>query len=276
MGLVDNIKCSAKSSGAKIQSSDAAKLEAIFNRMFFLPKKIDEEVEFLRQVMTRGQETEERVGLHASALIVSDNKWCLRQQVLSLLYKQLQGEQYSVGLKRVFTEGDAVHEKWQRLMIRAGYAKAEDLDRTRFDSKYRTSYTPDGVIYVPEFYDGKMVLEIKSVNTYQFQKMGRHPSAFKQCMFYMAEEGLEKGVVLCEDKNTQDFRLEVYDFDPDVVAVPIQRQKDVKNAYKEVMRTKVMVPRPGDAKGPDCKRCYECNMREACYNIGQGRVKIGS
>lgn len=275
MGLVDNIKRSAKSSGAKIQSSDAAKLEAIFNRMFFLPKKIDEEVNFLRQVMTRGQETEERVGLHASALIVSDNKWCLRQQVLSLLYKQLQGEQYSAGLKRVFAEGDAVHEKWQRLMIRAGYAKAEDLDRTRFDSKYRTSYTPDGVIYVPEFYDGKMVLEIKSVNTYQFQKMGRHPSAFKQCMFYMAEEGLEKGVVLCEDKNTQDFKLEVYDFDPAVVAVPIQRQKDVKNAYKEVMRTKVMVPRPSDAKGPNCKRCGECNMREACYNIGQGRIRIG-
>lgn len=274
MGLVDNIKRSAKSSGAKIQSSDAAALEAIFNRMFYLDKQPEKELAFLSQVMTRGQETQERIGLHASSLIVSDNKWCLRQQVLSLMYKQLQGEQYNVGLRRIFTEGDAVHEKWQRLMLRAGYAEPEDLDRTRFDSKYRTSYTPDGIIYVPEFYEGKMVLEIKSVNTYQFQKMGRHPSAYKQCMFYMAEEGLDKGVVLCEDKNTQDFKLEVYDFDPNVVAVPIQRQKDVKAAYKEVRQTKTMVPRPKDATGPDCKRCHECNMREACYNVGQGRVRL--
>lgn len=274
MGLVDNIKRSAKSSGAKIQSSDAAALEAIFNRMFYLDKQPEKELAFLSQVITRGQETQERIGLHASSLIVSDNKWCLRQQVLSLMYKQLQGEQYNVGLRRIFAEGDAVHEKWQRLMLRAGYAEPEDLDRTRFDSKYRTSYTPDGIIYVPEFYEGKMVLEIKSVNTYQFQKMGRHPSAYKQCMFYMAEEGLDKGVVLCEDKNTQDFKLEVYDFDPNVVAVPIQRQKDVKAAYKEVRQTKTMVPRPKDATGPDCKRCHECNMREACYNVGQGRVRL--
>lgn len=274
MGLVDNIKRSAKSSGTKIQSSDAAALETIFNRMFYLDKQPEKELVFLSQVMTRGQETQERIGLHASSLIVSDNKWCLRQQVLSLMYKQLQGEQYNVGLRRIFAEGDAVHEKWQRLMLRAGYAEPEDLDRTRFDSKYRTSYTPDGIIYVPEFYEGKMVLEIKSVNTYQFQKMGRHPSAYKQCMFYMAEEGLDKGVVLCEDKNTQDFKLEVYDFDPNVVVVPIQRQKDVKAAYKEVRQTKTMVPRPKDATGPDCKRCHECNMREACYNVGQGRVRL--
>lgn len=274
MGLVDNIKQSARSNGTKIQSSDAARLEAIFNRMFFLPKRIDEEIEFLRQVMTRGQETEERIGLHASNIIVSDNKWCLRQQVLSLMYKQLQGEQYGAGLRRIFAEGDAVHEKWQRLMIRAGYAKPEDLDRTRFNKKYRVSYTPDGIIHVPEFYDGKMVLEIKSVNTYQFQKMGKHPSASKQCQFYMMQEGIEKGVVLCEDKNTQDFKLEVYDYNQDVVAPFEKRMRDVKSAYKEVRSTKSMVPRPLDAKKPDCKRCKECPMREACWNIGNGRVKL--
>ena len=275
MGLVDNIKRSAKSNGTKIQSSDAAQLECIFNRMFFLPKCIDREVDFVRQVMTRGQETAERVGLHASNIIVSDNKWCLRQQVLSLMYRQSQGEQYSAGLRRIFAEGDAIHEKWQRLMIRAGYADPEDLDRTRFNSKYRVSYTPDGIIHVPEFYDGRMVLEIKSVNTYQFQKMSRHPSASKQCQFYMMQEGIKKGVVLCEDKNTQDFKLEVYDFDPVVVAPFEKRLQSVKAAYKEVHATKKMVPRPSDAKGPDCKRCHECPMRDACYNVGQGRVKLG-
>lgn len=274
MGLVDNIKQSARSNGTTIQSSDAAQLEAIFNRMFFLPKSIDKEAEFVRQVMTRGQETAERVGLHASALIVSDNKFCLRQQVLSLLYKQLQGEQVNVDLRRIFAEGDAIHEKWQRLFLRAGYADVCDLDFTCFNKKYRVSYTPDAIIEVPEFYDGKMVVEIKSVNTYQFQKMGKHPSASKQCQWYMFNKGIKKGVVLNEDKNTQKFRLEIYDFDPAVVAPFVDRCENIKAAYRNFHATGKMVPRPSDASGPECKRCHECPMRDACYNIGQGRVKI--
>ena len=47
-------------------------------------------------------------------------------QVLSLIYRQLQGEQLPVGLMRIFEEGNAIHEKWQRLFIRAGYSKAEE------------------------------------------------------------------------------------------------------------------------------------------------------
>ena len=120
MGLVNDIKSEARGNGTKIQSSDASALEKILNQMFYLPKDIEKETAFVKQVMTRGLESTERVGLHASALIVSDRKWCLRQQVLSLIYKQLQGEQLNVGLKRIFEEGNAIHEKWQRLFIRAG------------------------------------------------------------------------------------------------------------------------------------------------------------
>ena len=85
MGLVNNIKAEAQGNRTKIQSSDATALEQILNRMFYLPKKPKEETAFVEHVMTRGLETEERVGLHASAIIVSDNKFCLRQQVLSLI-----------------------------------------------------------------------------------------------------------------------------------------------------------------------------------------------
>ena len=105
MGLMDEIKREALGNGTKIQSSDAAQLEKIFNRMFYLDKNIEEETKFVNQLMTRGLGTTERYGLHASAMIVSDNKFCVRQQVLSLLYKQRQGEQTQVGLMRIFEEG---------------------------------------------------------------------------------------------------------------------------------------------------------------------------
>lgn len=274
MGLVDNIKQEARGNKTKIQSADATKLEKLLNATFFLEKNIEEETKFVNQVMTRGLESQERVGLHASALIVGEKDFCVRAQVLSLMYRQLQGEQINAGLKRIFEEGNAVHEKWQRLFIRAGYATAAGLDVTQFNKKFRISYTPDIICEIPEFYDGEMIGEIKSVNTYQFQKMEYHPSARKQLQWYMHLTGIHKGFVLSEDKNNQDFKLEVYDYDSKLVAPYIERAESIKYYYNRVHKEGKMVSRPTDAKTSSCKRCLKCAMREACWNVGNGKVPI--
>lgn len=289
MGLIDNIKKEAIGNRTKIQSSDAATLEKLFNRMFYLDKNISEEVKFVKQVMTRGLESQERVGLHASAMLVGDKEFCLRAQVLSLIYKQLQGEQLNVGLMRIFEEGNAIHEKWQRLLIRAGYGKAKDMDFTRYDDEYMLSYTPDIDCLIPEFFDGRMIGEIKSVNTFQFQKMSKHPKAWKQCQWYMhlciKKEKLKgtwngidytRGFVLNEDKNTQDFKLEVYDYEPDLVQPFADRADEIIYRYHRVFEEHKMVRGPKDATDPKCKRCKDCFMREACWNIGNGKVRIDS
>lgn len=274
MGLVDDIKKEAKGNRTIIQSSEAQELSKILNNLFYLDKNIEEESKFVKQVMTRGAETQERIGLHASALITGDKDFCVRQQVLSLIYRQLQGEQINVGLMRIFEQGNAIHEKWQRMFIRAGYSKANDLDVTQFNKKFKISFTPDIICEIPEFYDGKMIGEIKSVNTFQFQHMTRHPSAWKQCQWYMYLTGIHKGFVLSEDKNTQDFKIEVYDFDQSIVDPFIDRAEEIKYYYKRVMTEHKMVKRPTDAKKPDCKRCQSCPMRNACWNINGGGKRI--
>lgn len=275
MGLIDDIKKDALGNGTKIQSSEAAQLEKIFNNMFYAEKNIKEEVKFVKQLMTRGLESTERVGLHASAMIVSDNKFCIRQQVLSLLYKQRQGDQTPVGLMRIFEEGNAIHEKWQRLFIRAGYSKAEDLDFTRFNEEFEISFTPDIICRIPEFYDGEMVGEIKSVNTFQFKKMTSHPSGHKQMQFYMYLTGIRKGFVLCEDKNTQEFKVFVYDYDPSVVAPFVERAEQVQYHKQRVFDEGKMVKRCDGCNKSTCKKAEECAMRDACYNVGMSRVRIG-
>lgn len=274
MGIMDDIKKTAQGNRTEIQTSEERDLKAILNKTFYLPKSIEEESKFVKMVMTRGAETQERVGLHASALIVSDNAFCMRQQVLSLIYKQLQGEQIEVGLLRIFEQGNAIHEKWQRLFIRAGYSTANDLDVTQFCKKYKISFTPDIICEIPEFYDGKMIGEIKSVNTFQFQKMAHHPSAGKQLQWYMFLSGIHKGFVLSDDKNTQDFKLEVYDYNPEIVAPFIERAEQIKYYYKRVFDEGKMIKRPKDAKKPECKRCAACAMRDACWNTGMGRIKV--
>ena len=274
MGLVDDIKKEAKGNRTIIQSSEAQELSKILNNLFYLDKNIEEESKFVKQVMTRGAETQERIGLHASALITGDKDFCVRQQVLSLIYRQLQGEQINVGLMRIFEQGNAIHEKWQRMFIRAGYSKANDLDVTQFNKKFKISFTPDIICEIPEFHDGKMIGEIKSVNTFQFQHMTRHPSAWKQCQWYMYLTGIHKGFVLSEDKNTQEFKLEVYDFDQSIIDPFIDRAEEIKYYYKRVMTEHKMVKRPTDAKKPDCKRCQSCPMRNACWNINGGGKRI--
>lgn len=274
MGLISSIKKEADSNGTSIQSSDAQKLEKILNNTFYLKKRVNHETKFLNQVMTRGAETQERVGLHASALIAKDEDFCVRQQVLSLMYKQLQGEQLNVKLMRIFEQGNAIHEKWQRLFIRAGFSTFAELDVTQMNEEYMISFTPDIICYIPKFYDGQMVGEIKSVNTMQFRNMTRHPSAWKQLQFYMYLTGIHKGFVLSEDKNTQDIKIEVYDFDKDVVIPFIERAEEIKYRYERANKEGKMVKRPDNCKSPDCKRCSNCAMRDACWNIGMGRIPL--
>lgn len=287
MGIISQIRKEATDKKVNIQSSEASELEKILNETFYLEKDIEEEAKFVKQVMTRGAETQERVGLHASALIARDSDFCIRAQVLSLIYRQLQGEQVAPGLKRIFEQGNAIHEKWQRLFIRAGYSKAKDLDVTQFSKEYKISYTPDIICKIPKFFEGKMIGEIKSVNTYQFQRMQKHPSAHKQLQWYMflcikrAKElgkwnGIDftKGFVLSEDKNTQNFKIEVYDYNKEAVAAYVDRAEQVTYFYNRVFEENKMAKRPNKASSPSCKLCENCSMREACWNIGKGKARI--
>ena len=117
--------------------------------------------------------------------------------------------------------------------------------------------------------------------------MTKHPSAWKQCQWYMHlcikelknkgkwnGKDYTKGFVLNEDKNTQDFKIEVYDYDPTLVEPFAGRADSIMYYYERVFEEHKMVARPKDAKDPLCKRCKECFMREACWGIGNGKVKI--
>lgn len=268
MGLLDQIKQEADKNGTKIQSTEEQQMEAKLNKLFYLEKDVERETEFLRMVMTRGQETQERKGLHASAIIVSDDKFCVRQQLLSLFYKQKQGEQVPIGLKRIFSEGDAIHEKWQRLFIRGGYAKPKDCDYTRFNKQFELSYTPDILATI----DGEQfVVEIKSVNTFQFKKMKSHPSGKRQCFLYMYLTGIKKGMVLCEDKNTQDFKVFLYDFDYAEVQPYIARLELIQQLKQRLKHGKI-VKRQEHCTGYQCKMAQGCPMQDVCYGKTKERL----
>lgn len=276
MSLSSRIKDSAKKAGATIQTSEEQRLQTELNKLFYLDRKPKEELEFLKHIMTRGQETQERVGLHLSAMIESDKKYCMRQQVLSLIYKQRQGETVQIGLKRIFEEGNAIHEKWQRLFIRGGYSNAKMMDVSYLDDRYQVSFTPDIIARIPDFFDGTpFVVEIKSMNTYAFQKASSHPSGEKQANMYSYLKRIRNYVVLAEDKNNQDFKCFIRQFDPEKAKPTVERLKAVQVAKNEFLNEHKMCPRHDECKKVTNKKADECPMRDACFNVGMGRIKIG-
>lgn len=280
MGLLDDIKKEAGGNRTKIQKSDEKDIEHLLNSLFYLDKDIPNELKFLKSVMTRGAETTERKGLHASAIIVSDDKFCYRQQVLSLFYKQLQGEQTSVGLKRIFAEGDAIHEKWQRLFIRGGLCEPLDCDFTRFDEDYDLSYTPDIICKIPRNMSltepcdewDEYVVEIKSMNTFSYKKQEHHASGRKQCQLYMYLTGIHKGIVLCDDKNTQEFKVKTYEYNPSEIAKYIRRLEKIQEYKDELVLDKKLVKRHKNCTGYNCKKAQECPMRDVCFRKSKERI----
>lgn len=277
MGLIDDIKKEARGNRTDIATSEAKAIIGELNKLFYLDRNIEEETKFIETVMTRGQETQERSGLHASAIIVSDDKFCYRQQILSLFYKMSQGEHLPVSLIRIFEEGNAIHEKWQRLFIRAGFSDHTRLDVSQFDDRYDLGFTPDIICDFPtnDGYKEKMIVEIKSVNTYSFSKMLQHPSAKKQLQLYMYLTGIHKGFVLCDDKNTQDIKVFYYEYDEKEVKKYINRLKKIQEYKENLLENKKMVKRKDKCTDPECKLAKECNMRDACWNIGMGRIRLG-
>ena len=283
MGLMESIKKDAQNTFTEIKSTEEEHIEHMLDELFYLDKNIPKELEFLKSVMTRGAETQERKGLHASAMIVSDDKFCYRQQVLSLFYKQLQGEQTSVGLKRIFAEGDAIHEKWQRLFIRGNLCNPLDCDYSRFAEDFDLSYTPDIICQIPAnysltgVYDEKVekvpyIVEIKSVNTFTYKKQKYHASGRKQCQLYMYLTGIHNGIVLCDDKNTQEFKVYKYEYNPNEIKKEIRRLEQVQEYKRQLLKQKKLVKRHEKCTGYTSKKAQECPMRDVCFGKSKERI----
>lgn len=208
----------------------------------------------------------DRYGLHASAIIASDNEFCYREQVLSLFYQRDSGKEFPVGTLRVFKQGDVIHEKWQALFEMAGWSK--HAEKTHFVKKYDLCYTPD----IETNWKDEPIVEIKSMNTYSYQKSDGHPSGEKQLNFYLTLRKKPWGFVLMEDKNTQDFKIKVVHQDKEKAKPFVQRLVTIQEMKQEFLEERTMPRRK--CSDCDCKRALDCGMRSACFNIGAGRIQL--
>jgi hypothetical protein len=253
-------------SGAEVDNTEAIIIQQRLNKLFYVPPNYSEEIRMLK--LQAKLKSGDRYGLHASAMLTSDDKFCYREQVLSLFFKQNQGENIKIGLKRIFEEGNFIGEKWQRLFVRGGIGEPEDMDISRFVPEYDLSYTPDAIIQIHKQY----VVETKSQNSFIWKKEKGHPSGMKQLKFYMFLEQIKRGFVLVESKNDQEVKILPARLDESELDYVIERLERVQLYKRKLKKTKTMVD--GICNSQSCKRAEACNMRDACFNVGIGRVRL--
>lgn len=238
----------------KTNTIESRIIESRMNRLFVEMRN----VEHLDEV---------RTGLHASAIITSDNDFCYREQVLSLFYHQNQGKELSVGLLKIFAAGNSIHEKWQTMFEKSGILIKNEV--RSFSAKYDLLFTPDSIVSL----NGKdYVVEIKSMNTFAFQKAKSHPMGQKQCMLYMHLLGIPNGFVLVEDKNSQDIKVFPVEYDYQAVLPYLDRLNEVQELKKDFVENRVVPSRKCD--DANCKRALECNMRDVCFGSREIRREL--
>lgn len=216
---------------------------------------------------------ENRYGLHASAILASDNEFCYREQVLSLFFEMNQGEQLPIKALKIFAQGNAMHEKWYKLFKRAGIDVA--IERSLFIPKYDLSFTIDALL---NLFNEEIVCDVKSQNSFAFRKSKGHPSGEKQVNFYLwalsKYTGVphKKGFVLVDSKDDQEVRIVPVTYSKEKVMPYVDRLKTIQEMKQEFLENRKMPKRC--CANCNTKRAEKCNMRDACWNIGKGRIKL--
>jgi hypothetical protein len=238
----------------------ASMLKEELNKLFYNKPNYDAELEMLKYQYDH--EEEERLGLHASSVTGATKSFCFRSQIINILYLEhvrdgrkipsriiesfkyanAQNRSNPIHLQRIFEEGKSIGTKWQRLFIRGGIGEKEDMDVSRFQTEYDLSYTPDGIITI---HGKKYVVEVKSMNKNQFDPAKDHKSGRKQLKLYMHFEGIDRGFVLCDGKDTSDFKIfpviGLKEDDPELKK-SLDLLNEIQEYKKKVLRLKKLPP----------------------------------
>jgi len=135
------------------------------------------------------------------------------------------GSQFKINanLRKVFDNGDSVHERYARYFAEMGVLVASEIDINANDIvKGRLDcIITDG--------EKNYIVEIKSMNLWSFQKLTEPlNSHIFQLQFYLYFSNLENGMILYENKNTQINKIFPVKLDKPLVESKLKELTELK------------------------------------------------
>lgn len=223
-----------------------------------------------------------RFGLHLSDICLpfkGKTQFCFRQHVLGKFYLPAEERKQSPKALAIFLEGWYVHLKWQMLFKNAG--RAVEIEKTRLDPIWQIYHTPDIVATLPEISmnpEDLWIVEIKSMGRKYYEQVLTeydpikiHKGGFTQCQLYMYLTGARKGMLLLDNKDTQDHREVTFDYDPEFVKPFVHRLNLLSQMWEEYDNGKLPVR---VCESAETSRALSCNMRNVCWIGRQEREKF--
>jgi len=219
------------------------------------------------------EKQKDRVGLHASGIIEPDETFCFREHVLRHYYKPIIVYGSWTRLLRIFLEGWYIHKKWQYLFTMAGISQA--VEKTHKSKFWNFTFTPDAIITV---LNKKVVVEIKSHTMIGFDKLVSPPvGAVRQAQIYMNFAGIPWGIILVENKNNQEFKVWLIEYDFEMVKPFLERLIYLKKLIL-VFEQDGRLPRKLDRcdfEGNKNPRAKSCEMCQVCFLDVKSRGQFG-
>lgn len=164
----------------------------------------------------------------------------------------------STKLAGVFQNGTFMHIRWQMAGLTAGWM--DNAEVPVGTNPYDLSGTQDGTTTNGE------VIELKSTNSNQFNRImsfGPIEGHTFQVGTYVLVTGAERGVILYENKDTQDYKEFVYDRDE----LPLQEIKEIAFGVWEKLDAKELAEPLDECEAKTGYRYSGCPFRDNCLKM---------
>lgn len=205
--------------------------------------------ELIDQFYTDGFRDRDRTG----KFYITDAGKCAR--AIFFKFKKYPRKEPEPRILRIFDHGDYIHMRIMSVLFSLGIVRAAEI---RIPPQEMISGRADAIVG----FEGKpYVLEIKSSSFYKFEKLSEpDPDHQKQLQLYLHYFKIPQGILIYEDKNTQNLKEFVIEYDPDLV------QKALKDfeTLGEQIKSNAIPPIPTDIEP---WRCEYCEYREECQKI---------
>ena len=152
---------------------------------------------------------------------------------------------------RIFEHGNHVHMRLMSALFSLGLVTAVEVAIPENEFIHGRA---DAIISI----DGEpYVVELKSVNSFKFKQGEVNPDHVKQLQLYMHFFKIKKGILLCENKDNQDLKEFIIDYDEVFVAKLLEFFADLK----EKVDGNEIPAIPSDIER---WRCEYCDYIESC------------
>lgn len=190
---------------------------------------------------------------------ITDAGKCPRQ--IYFKFKKYPRQEPEPRILRIFDHGDYTHMRIMSTLFGLGIVRAVEI---KIPPQEIISGRSDAIISI----DGKpYVVEIKSISQYKFQKLAApEQDHMKQIQLYLHYFKITDGIVIYEDKNTQELKEFLVKYDSRLVQDVLEEFE----ALKEQIKKDAIPPAP---KNLERWRCEYCEYHNECRRIEKSKLK---